>query len=986
MATCRIAVIAFLTICIAYLTAVDGVAVMSVDFGSEFIKVAIVKPGVPMEIALNKESRRKTPNILSMRDGERLFGDPAMNTGIRFPKFAFRFLLHLMGQKFDSLAVEQYKTRFPHHKLVADDVRGTVCIDYAENEVYCVEELVAMMLNNSRETASTYAEQPVKDCVIVVPAYFTQAQRQAMLYAAQLVGLNVLQLLNSHASVALNYGVFRRNSFNATEQNIMFFDMGSSSTIASIVSYQTTKVKELGFSETIPQLTVRAVGFDRTLGGLEMDMRLRDHLADIFDSQKKSPESVRKSPRAMAKLLKEANRVKQVLSANSDHFAQIEGLLPDIDFRAKVTREEFEKLCADLFDRVQAPVEQALKAAEMDATDIEQVIIVGGGSRVPKVQQLLLEVTKKTELGKSVNSDEAAALGASYAAAGLSKAFRIKKFGVRDVSFFPMEVAFDRQIEDGGTKHVRRVLYNRNNLSPQKKIMTFNKFQDDFEFALDYGDLSHLSKEQAAEHGPRNVTTVSVEGVGEIFRKHDKDNIEPKGIKAHFNLDSGNVLSLDHIEALFERAPAVGNDTEKESTFSNLVDGLSNFFSSKGSSDESKGADSEQEKAEPDADADKPKGESEKGESAKPEPERTDSVNATASGNATESNSTSNATATKKKPQPVMLKESLTFTVSRKDIIPVTEVVANASRKRLTEMTEKDLEKALLEAAKNSLEAYIFDMQDKMYSDEFVAASEEEERTNVTTTLSAASDWLYEEGEDADRKAFNSKLASLKKAAKEIVTRVTEHRDRPGLVKEMRSSLNTSRYFVRTARNFTKPSPGYVDSLYTKVEVDTLEKLANETETWLNDTLAKQDEMKLSADPVLTIGTLKEKAIALEREMYYLSNKAKYFIPTKKKVNTTAKANAKNATSNATAGNSTAGDASNATTEEAPTSTPTEETSSEFPSLDPEEFIPPTEKTAETPKKKKPKRKTPETTEGDETLALPDGDEDNTNGDTHQEL
>lgn len=965
MAVYRLAACASLLLSIAIVNMVDGVAVMSVDFGSEFIKVAIVKPGVPMEIALNKESRRKTPNVLSMRDGERLFGDPALNTGVRFPKFAYRFLLHLLGQKFDNEATKLYQSRFPHHKLVKDSARGTVCVEYSDSETFCVEEFVAMMLNNSRETAQNFAEQPIKDCVITVPPFFTQAQRAAMLYSAQLVGLNVLQLMNSNAAVALNYGVFRRNAFNATEQNIMFYDMGSTGTIASIVSYQTVKVKELGFSETIPQLTVRGVGFDRNLGGLEMDLRLREHLADVFDSQKKAPESVRSSPRAMAKLLKEANRVKQVLSANSDHFAQIEGLLPDIDFRAKVTREELEKLCADIFDRVQSPVEQALRAAEMDASALEQVIIVGGGSRVPKVQQLLMEATKKSELGKSVNSDEAAALGASYAAAGLSKAFRIKKFGVRDVSFYPMEVAFDRKMEEGETKHVRRVLYHRSNVSPQKKIMTFNKFQDDFDFTLDYGDLSHLSKQQVAEHGPRNLTHVSVTGVGEAFKKHNEENVEAKGIKAHFNLDSGNVLTLDYIEALFERAPPAENSTEKGSAFSDIVGGISSFFSGSEGGDSEKKADeqgSQEQTAKSEDGGDKPKGESGESSSSKTEsPQPDNSTSSSNASNTTQANSTTNSTAVpKKKPQPVMLKESLSFTVVRQDIVPAAEAAVAESKKRLAEMTERDLEKKLLEAAKNSLESFIFDMQDKMYSDEYVQASEEEERTTITSTLSAASDWLYEDGESADRKAFEDKLSELKKATRKVTKRVKEHQERPKLVKQLRSLLNSSHHFVLAARNYTTPAPGYLDSLYTKVEVDTLEKLVNETMTWLNETEAKQDALKLAAEPVLTITDLKDKATNLDREVYYLGNKAKYYVP-KKKPNDTAKASAKNESVNATNGNSNSTSSDSASTEE--TSLP-----------DPEEFIVPTDEATEAPKKK-PKRKTVESTEGDETLALPDGDE-----------
>ena len=547
--------------CTSIGVSLGGKAVMSVDFGSEFIKVALVKPGVPMEIALNEESGRKTPSVVSFRDGERSFGNTALNTAVRFPQFAYRFLLNLLGQKFDSLAASQYRSRFPHHQLLEDKVRGTLCFQHSDTDVYCVEELVAMLLNDSRQIAERFAEQPIQGSVITVPAYFGQAERRAMLYAAKLIGLNVLQLLNSNVGVALNYGVFRREMVDDTERTVMFFDMGASSTVVTIASYQALKVTDSQGTEVVPHLTVRSVAFDRSLGGLEMDMRLRDLLANTFDSQKKTPVSVRTSPRAMAKLLKEANRVKKVLSANSEHKAQIEGLLPDIDFHAKVTRKEFEELCSDLFERVKTPIKQALRAAEIDAAVLRNVIIVGGASRVPWVQQLLKETTKTSELSKSVNSDEAAALGAAFAALAVAKGFHHKRFGVRDVNLYPIGLSYDRLTEEGTMKHVDRVLCNRFSVIPQKKIMTFNKFQNDFEFSLQYGELLFWSSEQARALGPIGLMQVAVKGVEKAVAKYGAENFN--SVKAHFNIDVSGLLAVDHIDILFSEKS--GNSSTGES-------------------------------------------------------------------------------------------------------------------------------------------------------------------------------------------------------------------------------------------------------------------------------------------------------------------------------------------------------------------------------------------------------------------------------------
>ena len=204
-------------------------------------------------------------------------------------------------------------------------------------------------------------EQSIDAAVITVPAYFNQAERKAVVRAAELVNLKVLQLMNVNIAAGLNYGVFRRKDFNSTGTTLMIFDMGSSGITATVATFQLVKYKD--DYENNPQLTVRGVGFDREIGGNEFTMRLARHLAKLF--LEKTKKDVFKNPKAIMKLYKEEERVKNVLSANVDHVAQIEGLMDDVDFKAKVTREELETMCADLFERVKKPIENAIKSAEI---------------------------------------------------------------------------------------------------------------------------------------------------------------------------------------------------------------------------------------------------------------------------------------------------------------------------------------------------------------------------------------------------------------------------------------------------------------------------------------------------------------------------------------------------------------------------------------------------------------------------------------------
>uniref|UniRef100_A0A2K5QMM0 Hypoxia up-regulated protein 1 n=1 Tax=Cebus imitator TaxID=2715852 RepID=A0A2K5QMM0_CEBIM len=555
----------------------DTLAVMSVDLGSESMKVAIVKPGVPMEIVLNKESRRKTPVIVTLKENERFFGDSAASMAIKNPKATLRYFQHLLGKQADNPHVALYQARFPEHELTFDPQRQTVHFQISPQLQFSPEEVLGMILNYSRSLAEDFAEQPIKDAVITVPVFFNQAERRAVLHAARMAGLKVLQLINDNTATALSYGVFRRKDINTTAQNIMFYDMGSGSTVCTIVTYQTVKTKEAGMQ---PQLQIRGVGFDRTLGGLEMELRLREHLAGLFNEQRKGQrgKDVRENPRAMAKLLREANRLKTVLSANADHMAQIEGLMDDVDFKAKVTRVEFEELCADLFERVPGPVQQALQSAEMSLDEIEQVILVGGATRVPKVQEVLLKAVGKEELGKNINADEAAAMGAVYQAAVLSKAFKVKPFVVRDAVVYPILVEFTREVEEEpgvhSLKHNKRVLFSRMGPYPQRKVITFNRYSHDFNFHINYGDLGFLGPEDLRVFGSQNLTTVKLKGVGDSFKKYT--DYESKGIKAHFNLDESGVLSLDRVESVFETL--VEDSPEEESTLTKLGNTISSLF------------------------------------------------------------------------------------------------------------------------------------------------------------------------------------------------------------------------------------------------------------------------------------------------------------------------------------------------------------------------------------------------------------------------
>uniref|UniRef100_A0A3Q2FCG5 Hypoxia up-regulated protein 1 n=1 Tax=Cyprinodon variegatus TaxID=28743 RepID=A0A3Q2FCG5_CYPVA len=858
---------------------VESVAVMSVDLGSEWMKMAIVKPGVPMEIVLNRESRRKTPAVVCLKDNERLFGDSALGS-VKIPKTVYRHLQSLLGKKRDNVQVKVYEKRFPEHQLQADPVRGTVYFNSSQEMRYSPEELLAMVLNYSRGLAQDFAEQPIKDAVITVPAFFNQAERRAVLHAAQMAGLKVLQLINDNTAVALNYGVFRRKDIDGTPKNIMFYDMGSGSTTATIVTYQTVKTKDFG---TQPQLQIQGVGV------LLYSSKL------FFQTRKDSRRPVERH--FLSSFLIFSFKVR-----SSALNQRVEGLMDDIDFKAKVTRAEFEDLCADLFERVPGPVLDALTAAELKLEDLEQVILVGGATRVPKVQEVLLKAVGKEELGKNINADEAAALGAVYQAAALSKAFKVKPFLVRDAAIFPIQVEFNREVEEEEgikvLKHSKRILFQRMAPYPQRKVITFNRYTDDFTFNINYGDLSFLSQEDLSIFGSLNLTTVKLSGVGESFQKHA--DAESKGIKAHFNMDESGVLLLDRVSS-----STVNGSEELGNTISTLFGG--------GSSEPSPNA------TEPVQVGDPTPGASQE------EPGLT--VLSLCSGGGGSSSRVweggKNVVFTqeekggekpesvepekKAKPQKrTKISEDVSLELVLHDVVDPTAEELLSSRQKLQDLTNRDLAKQEREKVLNSLEAFIFETQDKLHQEDHQQVMTEEELQQILGQLREASDWMDEDGYRAGTKELKEKLSQLRGLCRDVFFRVDERRKWPELLGALDSLLNTSAFFLRGARLIPDD-----DQIFTEVELNMLEKVINETTTWKNETVAEQENRSPHLRPVLLSRDIESKLALLQREMNYLLNKAKFAKPK-------AKAKAKNETG------TDAGSKANATAEEEKLAPPTQ--------------------------------------------------------------
>ncbi|XP_065567279.1 hypoxia up-regulated protein 1-like [Artemia franciscana] len=699
----------------AFVVSFSNSAVISIDLGTEWMKVGIVSPGMPLEIALNKESKRKTPVAIAFRNGERNFGEEAVAIGVRFPKNCYTHLTDLLGKSVEHPSVKRYQKMFPYHEIVPHPARQTVMFKHESGELYTVEELVGEILAKAVEYAKIFSkEASMAEVVIAVPPYFNQAERRAVLKAADIGNIKVLQLMNTNAAVGLNFGVSRIKDWNESARYFLFFDMGASSTVATVVAYHTTKSAEGGKSLTSPKLSILGVGVDRTLGGVEIQRRLQWHLAKVFNNKNDegTKTDVTENPRALAKLFIEAGRVKNILSANTEHYAQIEGLLDKKDFKYLVTRTELEQLSDDLLDRLEGPIFQALKLSGLTIDRLEQVILVGGNTRMPAVQKRLTELTGRV-MSKTINADEACTLGALYLVSDLSSSFKVKKFFVQDLALTEVNVHFERYDEEKKEVNtVKKTLYSFMNPFPQKKILTFIKQQEDFEFYINYA----LTERSEFLPPKLNVSVVKLKGVKQSIQKNTANDEVFKGIKVHFNLDESGILHLDTIESTYQKVPI--DAIFPKNTEVNTIGTNSTLINS----------------------------------------------SVTKKGNP---------------PKAIDIKEKIAFEESFLDLPDFTSKDFESIMSRVRRINNADKLKQEKEHVFNLLQEYTLDVKNRIYYDkEYVALSTDKERDTIYNKCSEIVNWLDEKGFDSTTEVLHQKLADIKAVTSNLEFRVAEAKNR----------------------------------------------------------------------------------------------------------------------------------------------------------------------------------------------------------------
>lgn len=429
--------------------------IIGIDLGTTFSCVSIWQNG-RVEVIANDQGNRTTPSVVAFTPTERLIGEAAANQSALNPKNTIYDAKRLIGRKFSDKSVQEDMKLWPFKVISSSDDRPLIQVEYKnETKQFTPEEISSMVLLKMKETAENFLGKPVKKAVITVPAYFNDSQRLCTKDAGRLAGLDVVRIINEPTAAAMCYSLDKNDD---KERNVLIVDSGGGTLDCTLLQMENSF------------LEVKATNGLLHLGGEDFDNRMVEHFLNEFNKKyKKDPSN---NPRAIRRLKTACEKAKRTLSSVTQANIEIDSFYESIDFFSSITRARFEELCIDLFKQHLDPVDKVLKDAKVSKSQITDIVLVGGSTRIPKIQQLISDYFNGKELSKSVNPDEAVSYGAAIMAAVLSGNKESNLDSVVLVDVTPLSLG----IESRGCEMA--VVIPRNTKIPVTKTQTFTTHAD----------------------------------------------------------------------------------------------------------------------------------------------------------------------------------------------------------------------------------------------------------------------------------------------------------------------------------------------------------------------------------------------------------------------------------------------------------------------------------------------------------------------------
>jgi len=791
---------------------------IGIDIGQQNAVVAIARRG-GIDVLTNEVSKRLTACMVGFSGKERKLGEAALSGITSNLKNTVTGMKAIIGKRFHSedIALEQ---ELVGYKMI--DVAGKVGIpvQYNDEEVVLTpERAMSMLMKCMQKIAELDQNGPVTDVVVSVPSYFTDAERHAMMDAANIAGLNCLRLINDITASALSYGIYKTDLPADKPTIVAFVDCGAMDTTVSIVSFVKGK------------LTVLATACDRHLGGRDFDMILAEHFAREW--KEKHGIDAKSNKKAMYRLVTACEKTKKVLSANPQAPINIECFMEDIDVKGMMERKDMLEVGEPLLKKLDALMDEAFKGSGVKMEDISSVEICGGTVRIPAVQDRIAKFFSKERCSTTLNMDECVAKGCALQCAMLSPAFKVRDFSVNDITMYPIALSWSSSAgaettkmevdgdegEEKPTTGSSTVVFSKFNAMPNTKMLTFYR-KETFTLTASYDPSVPLPNGFLPKIAEFTVSDIPPRAPDESGK------VEPAKIKVKLRLDLHGTLMLESAVAIEEQE--VIEEVKPEAPPATPA-----------SAPPADGA------AEPAADGAAPEGEA----AATPPPAEGEAAPPPAEGEAA---AVPPPEPEKKKSKKVK-RVALSVAAKGSGITPQELMEAQEAEGNMTHL---DKLLAATAEAMNALESAVYRYRDEI-STRLSSYIAEPDKESLSSMLTKMEDWLYDEGFDAEKDVYDGKLKEITDQFKGPEERVKEAELRPEAFKALETAIELFAKFAASA-----------DEAYAHIAPEEKTKVGGEVaqaQAWLAETKAKLDGLAGTVDPPLKAAEISAKAAELDK-------------------------------------------------------------------------------------------------------------------------